>query len=243
MPHDFSGSIADIVIRDYRTAEVLKRHNLNFCCGGQASLRESCIQKNIDYKELTDDLIWATRNIVVPNNLPFEKWEPDFLINYIFNIHHTYIYQTVPVLEPEFNSFVIGHIHKFPELNKVHATFKQICSLLLIHSKHEDEIIFPYIKQFTAAFKRREAYGNLFVRTLRKPLNNIQSEHDEIEKLICELKVLTHDYTPPIKACTALKIFYLKLNEFHDNLVQHKYLEMKLLFPKAIHIENQLLQT
>lgn len=242
MAHDFSGSIADIVNRDYRTAEVFKKYNINFCCGGQASLNESCKQRNIDYNEIIQELRWATQNIVIPNNLPFEKWEPDFLIDYIFNIHHTYIYLTVPILEPELSSFVAGHEMKFPEINKVHAIFRKISSLLIIHSKHEDEIIFPYIKQVSAAFRRREAYGNLFVRTLRKPLNNIQSEYAEIENLSNELKKYTNDFVLPAKACTTQKMLYQKLNEFYNNLIQHKYLEMNLLFPQAIRIENQLLQ-
>jgi regulator of cell morphogenesis and NO signaling len=42
--------------------------------------------------------------------------------------------------------------------------------ILLQHNPLEDEIIFPYIKQIEAAYRRKEPYGHLFVRTLRKPL-------------------------------------------------------------------------
>jgi regulator of cell morphogenesis and NO signaling len=243
MLNNFSGSIVDIVNGDYRTAEVFKKYSINFCCGGQVSLIDTCKQRNIDYDNMIEELKWATRNIVVSNDLPFELWEPDFLIDYITHLHHIYIYQNVPVLEPEFNSFVVSHERNFPEIIKVQATFKKLCSLLLVHSKHEDEVIFPYIKQCCAAFRHKETYGNLFVRTLRKPFNHIQSEHAEIEKLASELKELTHQFTPPVKACTKHQILYKKLNDFHDNLIQHKYLETNLLYPQAIGIENQLLQT
>jgi regulator of cell morphogenesis and NO signaling len=243
MAQDFSGSIAEIVERDYRTGEVFKKYHMNFCCGGQISLIDSCTQRNIDYQELIDELVWATRTIVVPNNLSFEDWDLNFLIDYILNIHHAYIFQTIPILRQELSTFAVGHERKLPEINNVAETFDKLSSLLLIHSKHEEEIIFPYIRQMADAYKRKEVYGSLFVRTLRKPLNNIHSEHIEIEKLANKLKDLTNEFIFPEKACTTHKLLYRKLSAFYDNLMQHKYLETKLLFPKAICIEERLLQT
>ena len=59
------------------------------------------------------------------------------------------------------------------------------------HNKHEDEIIFPYIKQIDSAYRRKEPYGNLFVRTLRKPLHIVEREHLQIQELLGGLK--THE--------------------------------------------------
>ena len=204
---------------------------------------DSCEKRDINYKELVDELVCATRTIVVPNNLPFEDWDLNFLIDFILNIHHRYFSQTIPVLQQELSAFAVGHERKLPEINKVPETFQALSSLLIIHNNHEQEIIFPYIRQITDAYRRKEAYGNLFVRTLRKPLNNIQSEQIEIEKLANELKDLTIGFTFREKACTTHKLLYRKLNAFYDNLMQQGYLETKILFPKAIAIENRLLQT
>jgi len=241
MAQDFTGSITDIVNMDYRTGEVFKKYNINYCCGGGVSLSDTCKHRNIEYQQVMRDLKWVTRNIVVSNNLPFDQWELNFLIDYIIHIHHTYIYQTIPILEVEFISFLDSHEKQFPEIKKVQKTFNSLCSLLTANSKQEDEIIFPYIKQIVAAMSSKESYGNLFVRTLRKPFTHIQSEHQKIEKLAGELEELTNKFTFPTKACTKHKMLYRKLSDFHDNLVQHQYLEMNILFPQAINIENQLL--
>ena len=127
--------------------------------------------------------------IVVPNNLPFEDWDLHFLINYILNIHHAYIFQTTTVLRQELSAFTVGHARKLPEINKVAEAFDKLSSLLLIHSKHEEEIIFPYIRQMADAYKRKEAYGSLvcpYASQKKKPLNNIlhSVEHVEIDKLV-----------------------------------------------------------
>jgi iron-sulfur cluster repair protein YtfE (RIC family) len=68
------------------------------------------------------------------------------------------------------------------------------------------------------------------VRTLRKPFNQIQSEHQQIEKLAGELEELTDKFALPTKACTKHKMLYRKSNDFHDNLAQHQYLEMNIYY-------------
>ena len=242
MLHAFEGSVSDIVERDYRAGDVFKKRNINFCCGGPISLLETCRHLDINYEELIDELVWATRDIVVPNNLPFEDWDLNFMIDYILNIHHAYACQTIPGLCEELSTFATGHERKLPEINRVSESFNSLSSLLLAHNKQENEIIFPYIRQITDAYRRKEAYGGLFVRTLRKPLNSIQSGHVQIEKPANELKDLTKEFSFPAKACTTHKLLYGKLKAFYDNLVQYKCLETKLLFPKAQAIENRLLQ-
>jgi regulator of cell morphogenesis and NO signaling len=114
--------------------------------------------------------------------------------------------------------------------------------LLLTHSRHEEEIIFPYIRQIESTHRRKETYGNLFVRTLRKPLSNIEKEHDVIMSILKEIKVLTNNYSCPLNAGADQSAIYHKLEEFHGDMLQHTHLEDDILFPKAIEMEKELLQ-
>ena len=79
--------------------------------------------------------------------------------------------------------------------------FTKLTGILMQHNRHEDEIIFPYIKQIDSAYRRKEPYGNLFVRTLRKPLHNVEKEHLQIQELLNELQQVTNHFTPPDTAC------------------------------------------
>jgi regulator of cell morphogenesis and NO signaling len=103
-------------------------------------------------------------------------------------------------------------------------------------------VIFPYIKQVETTFRRKEIYGNLFVRTLRKPLNAVEKEHAQISVLLDQLKSQANGYNFPEKACTNHQVIYHKLREFHDDMIQHKHLENNILFPKAIRLEQELLR-
>jgi len=235
-------TISQIVQSDYRTADVFKKHNINFCCGGQVSLQTTCMLGDHNYNRILNDLEEATRDIHLSNILQFDQWKIDFLIDYIMNVHHAYLYQAIPTLELALTSFMEGHKKKYPELTKIHELFLELSDVLLTHNRHEEEIIFPYIKQIDIAYRRKESYGNLFVRTLRKPLRNVEEEHNVISGILKNIKENTNNYDFPNNACTNHQVLYHKLRELHEDLVQHKHLEINILFPKAIEIEQQLLR-
>jgi regulator of cell morphogenesis and NO signaling len=239
---DFGGVISDIVKLDYRTADVFKKYQLNYCCSGSVSLISACEAKGIDFELISNDLKEATRNLVLPNNLPFDEWKIDFLIDFISNIHHAYIYRAIPSLCSTLETFTQGHQTKYPALSRVLELFTKLTEILLLHNRHEDEIIFPYIKQIDSAYRRKEPYGNLFVRTLRKPLHIIEKEHFQIQELLNDLRIETKQFTAPDKACLSYQVTIKKLEEAHNNLLQHKFLEHTILFPRAIAIEQKLLQ-
>ncbi len=234
--------VSDIVRDDYRTADVFKKYGINYCCGGQLSLKEACDHKSIEYSEMKAALESATKTMSLSNQLRFEDWKIDFLVDFIINVHHGYINQVLPQLESSLISFVEEHRKKYPELVQVLAVFKELITLLVSHNRHEEEIIFPYIKQIENTYRRKETYGNLFVRTLRKPLSTIEGEHKKIGLLLQELRSLTHHYQFPANACTNHRVIYNKLKEFDNDMEQHEHLENNILFPKAVEIEKELLR-
>jgi len=239
---DFNKTVSEIVRDDYRTSDVFKKYGINYCCSGQVTLLEACSSRELDYNKLLGELEEATRNIHVSNALQFNQWKLDFLIDYIINVHHSYQKMSLPAIETDLISFVDGHSKKYLELERILKLFQKLSLLILPHNRHEEEIIFPYIKQIENTHRRKETYGNLFVRTLRKPLSHIENEHEEITNVLEEIQTLTHNYTAPAHACTKHQVIYKKLREFHEDMMQHKHLENNILFPRAIELEKELLQ-
>jgi regulator of cell morphogenesis and NO signaling len=230
------------VKQDYRTADVFKKWQLNFCCGGEMALKTLCESRQLDFEIVARELQEATRDMKISSQINFQEWKIDFLIDFITHVHHDYIYQVLPPLKNALETFAITHTHKFPELVNIIGLVEKLFKKLIIHNTHEDEIIFPYIKQMYSAYKRNEVYGNLFVRTLRKPLNMVEKEQHEISDLLNTLKLITSDFFPPVKVCSSYQVLLSKLRDLYENLLQHQYLEREILFPKAIEIEQKLLQ-
>lgn len=235
-------TVASIVREDYRTAEVFKKYGISYCCGGNISLEDLCSKNNLDYGQILEELEAATKDISVPNSLNFAAWKTEFLVDYITNVHHGYLYQVLPALEAHLFSFVESHKNKFPEFSELVEVFQELSSVLKTHNRYEEEIIFPYIKQIENAHRRKETYGNLFVKTLRKPLGNIEADHKKISAILKELRILTNNYIFPADACTNHRVIFQRLRELDNDMMQHKHLENNILFPRAIELEKELLQ-
>ena len=174
-------------------------------------------------------------------SLPFDEWKVDFLIDYIINIHHRYIYQSLPELQAQLQFLETKNVHN-DQLNTLKNLVSDLASILLAHCRHEEEIIFPYIKQIDTAHKRNETYGNLFVKTLRKPLNNVENEHGRINVLLEKLKGNTNNFMTGDRSYPGKPALFIKLREFHHNLLLHEMIENNYLFPRAVDIEGKLLR-
>ena len=57
--------VADIVAKDYRTAEVFRKHGIGYCCGGKWPMEIACEMRGIDASAIQAELESATRTIHV----------------------------------------------------------------------------------------------------------------------------------------------------------------------------------
>jgi regulator of cell morphogenesis and NO signaling len=238
-----ASTISEIVRNDYRTAEVFKKWGINFCCGGNILLAETCSTRGLDQKALENDLQQVTRDIRIPNSIDYDQWPVEFLIDYILNVHHAYLYKAIPQLQAALEAFVPGHLKKYPYLDKVKEAFEDLAAELKEHMRKEELVVFPYIKQVSSTLKNKEVYGPLFVRLLKKSLDEITViDHLRIEALLLQLRQVTDKYSFTENACTRHQVIYRQLREVDDDLVQHKHLENNILFPKGLQLEKQLLE-
>ena len=134
---DFDKTISEIVCSDYRTSDVFKKYGINYCCGGNTTLEEACKIQKIEPSVIQQELEDVTKNLVIPSSIRFDEWELDFLVDYIVNVHHAYLKQTLPVLKNTLRSFVANHRDKYPFLDKVSEVYEELASLLLEHSEEE----------------------------------------------------------------------------------------------------------
>lgn len=240
---DGKSIVSDIVRHNYHAADVFRRHNIEYCCGGRWPLETVCGANGIELDQLKKELEDVTRPIQLSPGLPYHTWNVDFLTDYIINIHHYYIKNSLPVTGEMLKHFADEHEKKYPYMKEVCVLFDKLKKDLLPHIRYEEEIIFPYICQVVHAHENNDSYAKLLVKTLRKPLDAmIQHEHNMLEAPIFKIRELTKNYVVPEGACVSHKVALARLKELDNDLMQHMYLENEVLFPKALRIEKELLQ-
>jgi len=233
--------VTDIVKHDYRTAEVFRKYEIDFCCGGKWPLDMVCQNKNLNTEEVISELQKIVTQSASNAALDFDSWDIDFLVDYIYNVHHQYLKKALVETREQVNKFLYEHRTKFPELAELEFIMNRFMKEIPPHMKQEEEIFFPYIKQIHHAYKHRESYARLLIRTLRKPIEEVMlKEHEATGSSLYRLRKITNNYTPE-KACITHKVTFAKLKELDKDLVQHIHLESNILFPKAIKMEQELL--
>lgn len=235
--------VKEIVSGDHRTASVLKKYGIEYCCGGNWPLDLICETKGLDTAQVVDELRMASRTVFVPNSVRYSEWKTDFLVDYIVNVHHNYLTKTLPVVQSGLEEFTEEHAKENPELVSIVKAFKQMADELLPHLEEEEKFIFPYIRQVAHAYEEKDAFASLFVRTLRKPLDSfMQKEHTNTTRQLNKMRDLTNNYQAPEDSCLQHRVVFSMLKEIDNDLVQHVYLENDVLFPRVIEMEKELLK-
>jgi regulator of cell morphogenesis and NO signaling len=235
-------TVSEIVTRDYRTAEVFRRYGIGYCCGGKWPLEIACEMQGVKPEQLLADLEKATRTVQVSSQLDFENWSIDFLIDYIVHVHHHYLEKNLVLVKTLVSDFVREHARKYPWFEDLEQKNSLLSAQLVVSMKKEEEVLFPYIRQVAHAYKDKEPYAELLVRTLRKPVDDaIASDYKKIRELLLAIRNLSDMYTVPPGVCTSHKVVLSKLREQDNDISQHLFLEQSALYPRALAIEAELL--
>lgn len=89
-------TVADFVTANIKTADVFKKHGIDFCCGGGITLSKACDKYNADFDSLINDLMAINET---PNKAyDYNSWDLEFLIDHIVNVHHSYVEENIPLL-------------------------------------------------------------------------------------------------------------------------------------------------
>jgi regulator of cell morphogenesis and NO signaling len=232
-------TIGELVANDFRKAEVFKKFNIDFCCGGKKTVTQACNDKKVDYMEVEIALNKIdSQTSSSPHN--FSEWKLDFLIDYILNTHHEYVKNSIPILLEYTRKVAKVHGAAHPEVITIADYFFKAADELIEHMFKEENILFPYIKQLVASKKEQFITSNCNFGTVQNPINVMEAEHETVGDLFKKIKELSNNYTPPQGACATYKVSFLKLKEFEDDLHQHIHLENNILFPKSILLESEL---
>lgn len=233
-------TIAELVTKDFRKAEVFKKHGIDFCCGGKKTVAKACKEKGLDTAMIEKELKDAEKQ---PPSVAedFNTMELDVLADYIVKKHHSYVIQSIPIIFQYTQKVANVHGDRHPEAVEIASKFLIVVDELNRHMMKEENILFPFINKLAEGKRDNSRVGAPAFGTIANPVRMMEMEHEEVGNVMEEINKLANGFTPPTGACTTFRISYAKLKEFEDDLHQHIHLENNILFPKAIALENELL--
>lgn len=228
-------NIGELVAADYRTAQVFKNHNIDFCCHGNRSIEEASAEKNLNSETLLEEIknVQATKN----SGTDFRSWPLDLLADYVEKKHHRYVEQQIPVLKEYLEKINQVHRANHPELKEIQNLFNETGAELSAHMKKEELILFPLIRKLVVRGAKNENPEP--GPSVSGPVKKMMEEHDSEGERFQKISEISDNYTPPTDACNTYRTTFALLKEFEDDLHEHIHLENNILFPGAIKAENE----
>src|SRR5690606_17192227 len=123
-------TIGELVAEDYRRAGVFKKFGIDFCCGGERTVRAACEKRGLSVAEIEQALETAVRGPSTEQTRP-DTWELDFLADYIVNVHHTYVRENIPLLLEFTRKVARVHGGGDPSLVEIAVLFEKVARELI----------------------------------------------------------------------------------------------------------------
>ena len=206
-------SLGSLAVQLPGATAIFRKLKLDFCCGGQISLRQAAQDKKLDL----DDIVAQLAALERPDALP-ENVAPAALIDHILTRYHDVHREQLPEL-----------IRMARRVQAVHRDHPQVPAglaelleamqeELLGHMQKEESILFPLLKSGCHPF-------------VGQPIRMMREEHTSHGQALDQVHALTQDMQPPPGACNTWRALYSGLNQFTDDLISHIHLENNVLFP------------
>lgn len=214
--------VADIVTHYPKTADVFRKHVIDFCCGGQISLEEAVSNHpKLSLTPLLQELEDASQQ-------QGEGMQPQYLsvpslIQYIQARYHDTLREEFKQLTPYVTKLSRVHGPNHPNLVTLKSTFDAFKSAMLTHTDEEDQNAFPKLV--------RSANGET-VEDIDAVVQSLVDDHDEAGALLQQMRELTHDFQPPAEACGTWRLVYDRIAHLERETHAHVHLENHVLFPK-----------
>jgi regulator of cell morphogenesis and NO signaling len=222
---DVSSDInGDIVAANPGAARILDRFGLDFCCHGDATLRDACADAGVD----PDDVRAALDSLPSAPEAPWIHLDPPALADHIVATHHRFLDDELPALVALARKVRTVHGERHVELVEVERLVVALHDELVPHMGKEERVLFPAIHALAAGV-RELPFG-----AITNPIRVMTMEHEHAGELLEDLRTVTADYEVPADGCASYRSLYERLEAVERDTHVHIHKENHVLFPAAI---------
>lgn len=231
MPTTAEQTVRELTLAHPAAARVFEAFGIDYCCGGNRSLRAACATANVPLETVIGKLEAPATppEPAVPYDTPLGE-----LTQHIVQRHHGYVRHQSPRIHGLLLKVVEKHGGAHPELSELKALFTVLDEELAGHMMKEERILFPYIEALASGARPGACFGSV-----ESPISVMIADHEQAGEVLARMRALSSGYQAPADACPTFQALYRALEEFERDLHWHVHLENNILFPRAIEADRK----
>ena len=230
--------IGQIVAEDYRTAQIFKKHGINFYFRGSRTIKEVAEAHKLEAQSLLGEVATVQR-LENEENIDFISWPLDLLVDYIVKKHHRYVKKNAPIVKTHLENLYETNGEKHPEILALSEQFDHSVGEFTSHMKNEELFLFPAVHKMIQAEQRRVKLTKSQFGSLKNPIQKMMKGHKTESDRFDHIAHLTKNYALPVDACDSYITAFTSLQEFVNDFQIHIHLENNILFPKISSLEQE----
>jgi regulator of cell morphogenesis and NO signaling len=164
------------------------------------------------------------------------------IITYLSNTHQYFLEANVPEIQGLINKLLekstAGNLKNIKLLDDF---FNKYVGEMKIHFAHEEEVVFPYIREIEKASKEKGRHS-VSEMILKQPIETYERQHDDLEIKLTDLKNLIIKFLPPVNCRHIIQKLLMELFRVERDINDHSHMEEKVVVPKVKQLEQEILQ-
>lgn len=234
--------MADVIHRDYSLIPVIGRFRIEYGFGNK-TVKEVCDEYKVNpWFFLAIINAYHNRDYFPADQV--KNFSLADIITYLSNTHQYFLEIKVPEIQTLINKLLeestVGNLKNIKLLDDF---FSKYVEEMKIHFAHEEEVVFPYIREIEKASKQMDAPKSVAEMIMAQPIETYERQHDNLEIKLTDLKNLIIKFLPPVNCRHIIQNLLMELFRVERDINDHSYMEEKVVVPKVKQLEQEILKT
>ncbi|ATD63156.1 MAG: iron-sulfur cluster repair protein YtfE [Janthinobacterium svalbardensis] len=219
-------SLGQLARRIPGATRLFDAHRLDFCCGGNKTLRAAAAAAGVDTAPIVEELRLLAERADTGGERDWQDAPATELVEHILARYHAVHREQLPELIRLARKVEQVHGDRADCPHGLAEHLSAMAQELESHMRKEEDVLFPMIVRGQGP--RAGA-----------PINVMRMEHDDHGVALRAMEAMTNDITAPGGACTTWRALYTGLRTFRADLMAHIHTENNILFerfaPAVVH--------
>jgi regulator of cell morphogenesis and NO signaling len=235
--------ITQIIEFDYRFGALLHRWGIDFYKYPDMLLAEVCRRKHINGQVLIGQITEAMATKLTTSIESFTHRPIADLIDYLRQAHRIFTRYRLPYMAQLIRDARLEYLHSseyIDLLNDLKIAFPLFAEDFIGHILEEEQQVFNYITLLDDSLHRKVAYSRAYYAMEKYSIEKISEHHHADDDDMAGIRELTHHYAVHGQTPLLLRVLFLELQAFEEELKRHATFENDLLLPKAARLEARV---